>query len=306
MEFRGVMGGFYRISEWIMRLSVINLLWILCGLPFFLVAFMGFFSILQVQVEDVLMQLYSLLILCGIVAPFTLFPSTAAMFSVARKWLTGEEDVPLFKTFFRGYKENFKQAMLGGIIYLIFEIIIVVNLYFYNTTASGWGIMKYLVLTLTVVLSISFFHFFSIMTHLHMKLLQIIKNSVLITIGHPVRSISMIVLNGVVIYFSLTKFTFLIPFFMGSIIAIISFWHFNTIFGRLQTKQQELAEKEAEAEAQKLASEAENEVPDRAGSEIKALEAANRRDDDNGRENHSEADATHQRNSAGNDKKDNP
>ena len=33
MEMRGMMGGFYKISEWIMRLSVTNLLWIVCSLP---------------------------------------------------------------------------------------------------------------------------------------------------------------------------------------------------------------------------------------------------------------------------------
>ncbi|UUZ79986.1 hypothetical protein LJK88_34005 [Paenibacillus sp. P26] len=59
----------------------------------------------------------------------------------------------------------------------------------------------------------------------------------------------MIVLNGVVIYISFNVFTFLIPFFMGSLIAVVSFWHFNLIFGKLQEKQQELAEKEAEEQA---------------------------------------------------------
>ncbi|WP_282936719.1 DUF624 domain-containing protein [Paenibacillus sp. RC67] len=240
MEFRGLMGGFYRISEWIMRLSVINVLWAICSLPVFFIGFTGFLSI------EAMSQFYFFLAVMGVLSPFTLFPATAAMFSVARKWLTGEEDVPLFKTYFRGYKENYKQAMLGGLVYLVFGIIIAVNLYVYNNMTGNLSLLKYLVLTLTVLLSISLFHFFSILSHLHMKLFQIIKNAVLISIGHPVRSISMIVLNSVVVYFSF-KYTFLIPFFMGSIIAIISFWHFNHIFGRLQMKQQEMAEKEAEA-----------------------------------------------------------
>ncbi|WP_051620341.1 YesL family protein [Paenibacillus sp. UNC451MF] len=245
MEFRGLMGGFYRISEWIMRLSVINVLWALCSLPVFIAGMMGLMSL---QFDESLASLYQMLIIIGILSPFTLFPATAAMFSVARKWLTGEEDVPLFKTYFRGYKDNYKQAMLGGLVYLVFGIIIAVNFYFYNMETGNLSLLKYLVLTLTVLLSVSLFHFFSILSHLHMKLFQIIKNAVLISIGHPVRSISMIVLNGVVIYFSFAKFTFLIPFFMGSIIAVISFWHFNHIFGQLQMKQQEMAEKEAEAE----------------------------------------------------------
>lgn len=238
LEFRGIMGGFYRISEWIMRLSVINVLWIICGIPFFLLGLI----LLQAQSTD---QVLQTLILMAVVSPFTLFPSTAAMFVVARKWLTGEEDTPLFKTFFRGYKENFVQSMLGGFIYMLLAVILYTNFRFYGTQGGSFGILRFLVLSLSVLLFISFFHFFSIMSHLHMKLLQIVKNALLITIGNPIRSISMIILNGTVIYVSLAVFTFLIPFFMGSLIAVVSFWHFNLIFGKLQEKQQEMAEKEA-------------------------------------------------------------
>jgi uncharacterized membrane protein YesL len=240
LEFRGIMGGFYRISEWIMRLSVINVLWVICALPFFLL------GLLMLQTES-LDQLVSNLILIAIVSPFTLFPSTSAMFSVARKWMTGEEDAPLFKTFFRGYKENFVQSMIGGIVYALIAVILYTNFNFYGTQAGTFGVLKFLVLTLTALIGVSFFHFFSIVVHLHMKFFQILKNAVLISIGHPIRSLSMIICNGVVIYISFTTFTFLIPFFMGSLIAVISFWHFNLIFGKLQMKQQELADKEAEA-----------------------------------------------------------
>ncbi|AEI40172.1 YesL family protein [Paenibacillus mucilaginosus] len=249
MEFRGIMGGFYRISEWIMRLSVINVLWILCGIPFFMLGLI----LLQAGTTD---QVLQTLILMAIVSPFTLFPSTAAMFSVARKWLTGDEDVPLFKTFFRSYKSNYVQAMLGGLLYVLFGVILYTNFRFYGNQTGLFSVLRFLVLSLTVLLSISLFHFFSILSHLHMKTLQIVKNAMLITIGNPIRSISMIALNGVVLYISFTVFTFLIPFFMGSLIAIVSFWHFNLIFGKLQEKQQQIAEKEAE-EAEKARLEAE-------------------------------------------------
>ncbi|CAG7625089.1 hypothetical protein PAESOLCIP111_02690 [Paenibacillus solanacearum] len=244
MEFRGLMGGVYRITEWIMRLSVINLLWVLCAAPFF---FLGLI-LLQAQTSD---QVFQMLFLMCVISPFTLFPSTTAMFSVARKWLTGEEDAPLLKTFFRGYKSNFLQSMLGGFIYLILGVILYTNYSFYGGQTSVFGVLRFLVLSLSVILTISLFHFFSILSHLHMKLLQIMKSALLITIGSPIRSLSLIVLIGVIVYVSFFKFTFLIPFFMGSLIAIVSFWHFNLIFGKLQMKQQELLEKEAEAEEQK-------------------------------------------------------
>lgn len=239
MEFRGMMGGFYRISEWIMRLSVINILWVICAIPFFLLGLV----LLQSQTGD---QVVQTLFLMAVVSPFTIFPSTAAMFTVARKWLTGEEDVPLLKTFFRGYKENFLQSMLGGFIYILLGVILYTNFRFYGSQTGVFGVLRFLVLSLTVVLMISLFHFFSIMTHLHMKWFQIVKNAILITIGNPIRSLSMMVLNVIILYVSFAIFTFLIPFFMGSFIAIVSFWHFNLIFGKLQEKQQEIADQDEE------------------------------------------------------------
>ncbi|WP_240353424.1 YesL family protein [Cohnella algarum] len=107
MEMRGMMGGFYKISEWIMRLSVTNVLWIVCSLPIWYM----FLVLLQSETTD---QFISTMILIAILLPFTFFPATSAMFSVARKWVMGETDVPLFKTFFRNYKQNYLQAMLGG------------------------------------------------------------------------------------------------------------------------------------------------------------------------------------------------
>ncbi|MFD0698581.1 YesL family protein [Paenibacillus sp. GCM10027628] len=260
MEFRGVMGGLYRISEWIMRLSVINLLWILCSIPVFFFGFMGLVS----QSPDALMSTLPIL---AILTPFTLFPATAAMFTVARKWVTGEEDVPLLKTFFRGYKENYVQSMVGGLLFVVIFAIIIVNYFFYIKQGSTLKVLAVLFIAFTVIVTISLFNFFSIMVHLHMKVLQIVKNSILITIGNPINSIVMLICNGVIVYICLTKLNFfLVVFFMGSIMATFSFWQFNRSFTKLQMKQQELEEKEqmrlAEAQAEEAANEAENGTED--------------------------------------------
>ena len=103
MEMKGMMGGFYKISEWIMRLSVTNILWIICSIPFVFVLFPIFFA-------DTTDQVTSNLIFSAIIAPFTLFPATAALFLVARKWVMGEVDAPLLRTFFKNYKESYLQA----------------------------------------------------------------------------------------------------------------------------------------------------------------------------------------------------
>ncbi|MFD0958576.1 YesL family protein [Paenibacillus chungangensis] len=243
MEPRGLMGGFYRISEWIMRFSVINLLWIVCSIPFFfflLTLFVGTGE--QLTEEQILGNMYMTLILMAVVAPFTLFPATAAMFTVARKWVMGEVDVPLFKTFFRGYKENYKQSMLGGILYTLLFAIMVVDFIVYREQLN---ILSYIFIAFLILLGVSMFNFFSMLAHYHMKTFQLLKNALLITIGKPFRSLSTAIMAGVVAYFS-TQFTFLIPFFMGSIIAYLSFWNFNIIYLKLQEQAEKMKQSEEE------------------------------------------------------------
>ncbi|MGG4033353.1 DUF624 domain-containing protein [Paenibacillus cisolokensis] len=239
MEMRGVMGGFYKISEWIMRLSVTNVLWLICSLPFVFFIFTTLFS------ENV-DQLYSGLFISAVVAPFTLFPATAAMFTVARKWVMGEVDVPLFRTFFRGYKENYVQSMVGGILYALLFVILIIDFRVYLNGMTSLQLISYVFLGLMFVLAVSLFNFFSMVVHYHMKTLQLIKNAILITIGKPLRSLSTLIMAAVVVYIS-SKFTFLIPFFMGSVIAYLSFWNFYIIYQKIQEQAEKAAKAEEEA-----------------------------------------------------------
>ncbi|TNJ65737.1 DUF624 domain-containing protein [Paenibacillus hemerocallicola] len=246
MEFRGLMGGLYRISEWIMRLSVINVLWVICSFPFFYLVLAGLIA--SAESIDFLKQSA---VMIAIVTPFTLFPATGAMFTVARKWVTGDDDVPLFKTYFRGYKENYRQSMLGGLVFVLFGAVIYINYTFYLKQSGTLSLLSILFIVLTVVMIAAIFHFFSIMVHFHMKFWQIIKNCLLITIGNPVMTIFLLTVNGIVIYVSVNHFTFLIPFFMGSIMATVSFFAFHRIFDRMKTlneSKQEEAEEEANEE----------------------------------------------------------
>ncbi|RXZ82260.1 DUF624 domain-containing protein [Paenibacillaceae bacterium] len=242
MEMRGLMGGFYKISEWIMRLSVTNLLWIICSLPF--VFFLATALFMSGDSEG---QLMGGLILTAIVAPFTFFPATAALYSVARKWVMGDVDVPLLKTFFRGYKENYLQSMFGGILYTILLVIMFVDYRVYLNELQSLQILSFVFIGLIFLLFVSMFNYFSMMVHYHMKTFQLLKNAILITIGRPFRSLSTVLMSGAVVFFSM-QFTFLIPFFMGSLIAVASFYNFHLIYLKLQDQLEKAAQEESEKE----------------------------------------------------------
>ncbi|MFD2117295.1 YesL family protein [Paenibacillus yanchengensis] len=237
MEPRGIMGGFYRISEWIMRLSAINLLWIICSFPFALAA-LGLIVPIEGTEQQILDNMKFVSMVMGIVAPFTLFPATSAMFTVARKWVQGEVDVPLFKTFFRGYKENYKQSMIGGIIYTLLIFIMIVDFIVYKEKLA---LLAYVFIAFLVLIFISLFNFFSVIVHFEIKTFQLLKRSILFTIGTPLRSLSTAIMCGFVIYLSFFKFQFLIPFFMGSIVAFLAFWNFNLAYAKVAEKAEKYA-----------------------------------------------------------------
>ncbi len=254
MEMKGLMGGFYRISEWIMRLSGINLLWLICSLPFVFLIFSQLLYLAGQTDQVVYSSLYE--VLAGLlipmaVAPFTLFPATSAMFSVARKWAMGDGDIPIFKSYFRYYKANYKQAMLGGLFFVIAFIVIVINIQFYADQQSGLAVLNYVFLFLLLLLLGAMFNFFCYMAHFEMGFGGILKNSLLFTIARPFNTVYMLFMNIAVMYISFFKFTFLIPFFMGSLIAIVSFWGFLRSIQRIQDKAERLREKEEEEQESK-------------------------------------------------------
>lgn len=247
MEMRGMMGGFYRLSEWVMRLSVTNVLWLVTSLPFWyftLVTFRG--MQLTESNEELLATFQSGVIILAVISPFTLFPATSAMFSVARKWVLGDTDVPLFKTFFRNYKQNYVQAMVGGIFYALLFAIMIIDYRVYLNQIEGFGFVAYLFLLLMALLLISLLHFFSLLSHFHMKTFQLLKNALILTIGRPLRSLMMAIGTAAVLYLSI-KWTFLIPFFFGSIIAVYTFYNFNLIMQKMMTLKESLESAETES-----------------------------------------------------------
>lgn len=247
MEMNGLMGGLYRVTEWIMRLAVINLLWIFCSLPFIILLVNQLLST-SVEVGMALESIYDLIFWMLpplIVAPFFFFPASAALCAVARKWVMGDEDVPLFKTFFKGFKSNYKQSMLGGLFFSFILIVLLINVQFYSEKGSYISVVSYLFIAMALLLVVTVMNYLSMLTHFEMKTRTLIKNSILFTIGRPLTSLMLLVANSVILYVSFVKITFLIPFFMGSLMGAFSFWSFYKVLQKIQEKEQNQISKEA-------------------------------------------------------------
>ena len=210
----GFMGGLYAISEWIMKFSVVNLLWIIFNLPIvFLIVNLFFME----RIEELLFLMIPILILM----PFIFFPATTAMFAMVRGWIVKDEGTDRFiKRFWRYYKENYKRSLISGLILTSAWVVWAADVYYFSDKNI---MMLYLFIIMGIILFVFTINHFSITVHYHMKLQPSLKNAFLLTIGSPLLFAAVALSSGAVLYISLNIFKFLIPFLTGSLIAYLSF-----------------------------------------------------------------------------------
>ncbi len=242
MEMSGLWGGLYRICEWIYRFTITNLLWFVCSIPFLFIILM---SINAMSLED-LGPFYSSLILLAIAAPFTVFPANGGLFSVVRKWNMGEEDVPIVKTFFRGYKSNYLQSVMGGILFVLLLGLFVINYQFYSAMDNAMQLLSIVFLFLIAVLGVAVYYYTCLMVHVHMKTLTLLKNAFFLTIGRPLTSLMIALINFIGIYFSVFIYQVLIMLVTASFLGYATFYLFYRMFSKIQEQAEKAKEEELE------------------------------------------------------------
>lgn len=224
----GFMGGLYGVSEWIMRFTIVNLLWVVFNFP---IAFL----FVNVFVTDQPVEWFILLIPIVILVPFLFFPATAAMFASARDWILEKEGHSLVKSYWHYYKENYKKSLLAGMLFTSLWVIWLVDYYYLSQTNE---ILLFVFIILGIVLFVININFFSILVHYEMKLFTMLKNALLITLGSPVLLLTVAIGSGIILYGSLNGPIFLIPFLSGSLTAFLSFSAFYRLYIKL-TQQEE-------------------------------------------------------------------
>jgi uncharacterized membrane protein YesL len=193
-------------TDWIAKFAYINLLWI------------GF-------------------TLVGLVV-LGLFPATISMFTVIRKWIMGEGDIPIFQTFWATYKSEFLRSNGLGLLIAIVSGLIVLDLVFMKNLGNGFTnaiqIPLYMFMFAVVM---TMFYLLPIYVHYELKLIQMIKNSFFMMLINPLENLVMIA--GIAAMFFVVKF---IPglgfFFGGSLSAAIIMASGYLAFNKVDKKKQ--------------------------------------------------------------------
>jgi uncharacterized membrane protein YesL len=215
----GMMGGLYRICEWIMRFSVVNLLWVIFNIP---IAYIVLNILFLDETEAMVFFLVPLIILL----PFLFFPATTAMFASARDWVIKEESTSVGE-YWRYYKENYKKSLFGGLILTVIWTVWAVDYYYFSRENI---IIMFVFLIMGIILFVFTINFLSVISHYHLKLLPALKNTLIITIGSPILFLTVLLSSGIILYMGIYVFPLMFPFFTGSLVAYLAFSAFYRFY----------------------------------------------------------------------------
>ncbi|TWK47732.1 hypothetical protein CHCC20347_2161 [Bacillus paralicheniformis] len=202
MREKGVMAMMYGACEAIMKIAWLNALWVLFMLG------------------------------GGVV--FGWAPSTAAMFTVVRKWLLGRTDAPVFKTFYQTYKKEFFKTNGLGLILLAAGTILLVNYQFFRVREDLFSIIiSYATLMAGLMYVVVFVYIFPLYVHVQLPFARYFSQAALIGLVRPLTTAGMAAAGGFVVYVLLTV-PGLIPFYGVSLFALVLMFIAHRCFLRLE------------------------------------------------------------------------
>lgn len=199
----GFVEGYYRFAVWVTRFACLNLLWIA-------------FTLLGLGL-------------------FGLFPATAAMFAVVRKWVNGEKDISVFHVFWNSYKKEFLKINVLGYILAGAGYLMTMEFQILRTQEHiAYTVASFAVVGLFLLLSVIALFLFPIFAHFQLRTLDYIKWALLIGIGHPLLTVFLLGIIIALTYLSFMTIPALLFFFGGSVFAYIIMWGVHLTFSKVE------------------------------------------------------------------------
>lgn len=204
MNVNRLTGGLFWVSEWIVRLAYLNLLWVVFTL-------MG-------------------LVVLGF------FPATTAMFAICRKWLSGEEDISIFKIFMKVYRKKFIKSNVIGLILTLITFVLYFDIQFFQSFQHFiFEVLTIISFIMLFIIFIASLYLFPSIVHYRFTLFDYLKNCLIFSIGRPLHTI--IMLSGVFsIFFILVHIPGLIPLFGGSSVSLLLMCVAMRVFSKVKTE----------------------------------------------------------------------
>ncbi|UOQ44138.1 YesL family protein [Halobacillus salinarum] len=205
MKSDGSAGKIYQVIEWITKLAYLQLLWLLFSLA-------------------------------GLVI-FGFMPSTISMFSVIRKWLMNDTNLPVFRTFATTFKKEFAAANGLGLLIGAAGFILYID---YQYVSRLEGLMYFAAMVLLTILLLLYLimlmYLVPVFVHYRLAFKQYMTHSLFIGIANPL--ITILMAGGAAgCYLLFLNIQGLIPFFSGPVFAFVLMWGSLRSFAAIAAKQ---------------------------------------------------------------------
>lgn len=190
-------------------IMILNLLWVVCSIPI-----------------------------------FTIGASTTAVYYVTLK-LVRDEEGSTFHSFFKSFKENFKQATAIWLIMLAIGAVIVFDLYFFIRVQTAASTLRTVMVSIfggfaIIYLAVLLF-VFPLQSKFYNPVRRTLFNAFFMSIRHLFHTIGMLAIDAVTVIVPLTLMPMLMPllFLFGfPILAFINSYFFVGIFDKYMPKRE--------------------------------------------------------------------
>lgn len=170
---------------------------------------------------------------------FTIGATTTAMYYVTLK-LVRDEDGYTIRSFFKSFKENFKQATIIWLIFLAAGVILGFDLYFFIKIFTGSAKVKMVMMSIFLAMSFIYMAMFTYVFPLQSRFVNPVKrtifNSFFMSIRHVFQTIGMIVIDLAVVFLSFTYIPQLLIFGVA-LIAFINSYMLAGIFKKYMPEE---------------------------------------------------------------------
>ncbi len=194
-----------------------------------------------------LILLNILWIICSIPI-FTIGASTTAVYYVTLK-LVRDDDGYTIKSFFRSFKENFKQATALWLMFLVTGLVLLFDLRFAFRVLNGSSMMRTVftaaIGALTLIWLFMFTYAFPLQSRFYNPVKRTLFNALFMSIRHFPYTLGMLLIDGallIISYFSLflaPQFSVLALMFGFPMLAFINSYLFNRVFKRYIHQEEE-------------------------------------------------------------------
>ncbi|WP_349944776.1 DUF624 domain-containing protein [Lacrimispora sp. BS-2] len=192
-------------------LIILNILWLICSIPI-----------------------------------FTIGASTTAVYYVTLK-LARDDDGYTIRSFFKSFKENFKQSTAIWLILLAVGMILGVDMYFFTRLYTGSGSLRTVMVTVFLAMALIYAAIFTYIFPLQARFFNTVKrtffNAFFMSLRHLFRTIGLIAIDGVLLA---AGFVFMIPpmlmifmLFGFPLLAFINSYILTPVFDQYIPKEEE-------------------------------------------------------------------